>query len=251
MRGILIPLHILIITLGCTDQKKTDNVLPICKIVSDPYIKSFWGTNIKYMIRSIRDTVAIDTVRFDKDGNMIDDRGFGFTRQRWEFKDSHTLIRYWIDGDAPEHYLISYASDSNTLIQKHTPIGSHDWNYSPRNTNLKAPYFVEFKLNQRRQVIKETDTKRRFTVSYTYNDSLLIEKEKCDLYLNEISKSQKYFYKDGIIERIETYYGESTPDLLPDLVDYFNNGRLDSTVYYYSEPEHRSTQIYQYIYFPE
>jgi len=232
----------IIFIIGCTDNTKEDKIPQ--KKISNPYVMSFWGKNIKFMLEE-NPLGGYDTMKFDEFGNIVELQS-DFIKA--EFDKKHFMIRHRIGGDLSENNLISYEINDNILIQKWVRIMTYEWDYSPEDVNQLKTFYSVFVFDMENQLTREVNLKDEFIIKYDYENKVLIKTDKYNLRTETPLETSKYFYGKGEIERIEEYYYGDHHGI-PDLIHYFNNGRLDSTQHLSPQGKVDRTKGYKYIYY--
>jgi len=228
---------------ACTERTEDSEVKQ--KEISDPYTKSFLGKDVKFMLKE-NPFGSYDTVTFDESGNMVELQRLGGTFIKAQFDKNHFMIRHRIGGDLSEHNLISYQTNDNILVQKWVRIMTYEWDYKPEDINQLKTFYSVFVFDERNRLLKEVNLKEEFIINYEYADGILVKRDKYDLRVGMLSVTWKYFYEKGSVKRIEEYYYRDHQNV-PDIIHYFNDGRLDSTQRISPKNEVDHTEKYTYI----
>lgn len=237
---------LIFLLLACNSKNKAHEKTR--KEIADPYIRSFWNKNIVYQLNE-NPLGGFDTIFFDKSGNISEIHSLGRLSEKLLFNDRHLLTQYRIGEDLGLHYLVSYDTSANLIIQRWTRIMNFNWNYSPEDVNQLRTYHSIFIFNDDNLLLKEVNLKDNIVTNFTYKGKLLIERNQ--FYPNDTipTQTRRYYYKNKEIAKIEEYYYGDHSKVTPNLVHYFNTGTLDSTQEILPDGKVWHTEKYKYSYF--
>jgi hypothetical protein len=163
---------LLLSTVGCSNSEKTKNLI---HSAHDPFTKSFWDQNIKYMLTKT-DSI-IDTTTFDANGNMTKVQVLGYNRVWREFDGIHRVVRQLEKEEFPAHFVISYDTSDNYVIKQLELLSNMQWARDTSNTYVRNTYYVLYHLDELGRPLEEIDTYLDKTITYyTYDNARLIEK---------------------------------------------------------------------------
>ncbi|HEY0654991.1 MAG TPA: hypothetical protein VGD65_17760 [Chryseosolibacter sp.] len=197
----------------------------------DPYAEAFWNKQIKIMTSydpydsSFVDPSRVETLIFDKVGNIIQRRAF-MTNDTMTYDDKHFLTRWWQRLEAPVNSIITYAKDSTgRLIQVWHNSRARTWNYTREEFSAAGKDTVVFELDHKGRVVKAVDVEK--TTIYHYSGSKLVRKE---IYIKNGNDQPSYvtlYHYNIAIKKIEHF----TRGILDETHYYSRAGLLDSTVH--------------------
>ena len=208
-------------------------------IFLDPYMDSFRGKNLKWMVGyDPRDSSLIDTTFFNAGGDMTRKKGF-MSDIRMEFDENHFITRRMQSGENGSNFLIENSIDPKGIVrQQWWTLNNHlrwDYDNAERDSLFRV---VKFEFNRRGLLVKSIDSTANAIVVYKYDENRLSGKEEFDL-TTGVKEQTWYFLYDDQNEIKEI--GVSLPEFKIS-TQYFSKGLLDSMV------DTRGTIRYRYSY---
>ena len=216
-------------------------------ILIDPYIQSFWNKNIKILLHN-NPLGGLDTIFFDKDGNITEIHELGAVSEKMLYAKNHAMIQYRVSQDVGLHYLISYDTASDIILQHWTRIMKFKWNFDPEDVNRLQGHYSVFTFDEHKRLIKEINLSSQTFIHYLYQDNALKQKEIFRFNEENPYKITEYAYKDTQLLTIREYDNDSQNKRTLTLIHYYNEGKLDSTQRI-SIAGKLDTDEYKYIYF--
>jgi hypothetical protein len=209
-----------VLLFGCDDKHA---ILPI--EFSDPYLNSFRGKDIKYVILERQDWHSNpDTIELDRVGNIVRiESGASTVRQSY---DSLGFLRRKLErSDISSHYLIRYSLKGDTLLQIWREINSSNWNLGT-DTSSRWHHVVIFEYDSKGKIATEINGGSD-VIKYVYEDDLLVKKEAfTSIYPMVYSHAWLYEYdNDSVLKRIIVQWPKERGQ---DVV-FFSGGLPDST----------------------
>ncbi|HEY5750638.1 MAG TPA: hypothetical protein VIU12_31465 [Chryseolinea sp.] len=242
MRGLVFAIGLTFLGLFNCGSKHSLSGFP------DPYMDSFRGQKIKFMIAydPLNSGIA-DTTVFDETGNDVRFYGYGRMQQRILYDSLHFIKRQLILNDIPENDVYEYSFDQNgILIQECREIEHLNWELK-KSDKSKHVRSVFFEINEQGQVIKEIDTTSHQISVYKYGEhgnllsrESLLQDLKPSGFISEYEyyepvKLKVFRRRDGERKIIEQFFSIQ--------------GVLDSTVQYEDYGKRSFVIRYKYVYY--
>jgi hypothetical protein len=188
----------------------------------------------------------IDTTTFDVVGNMIKVQVLGYAREWRKFDDSHRIIKQLKKGEFSENFILSYDTLDNYVIKKLELLSTTQWEPDTVNAYVRKIYYILYRIDELGRIIDEIDTYQDNTIThYVYDNNKLTEKKSVYILGNKNMKRWSFFYKGGILERIEMRYG----DQLENVQHFDDNGLLKFTREMPKPGYDEDTLFHSYIYY--
>jgi outer membrane protein assembly factor BamB len=201
---------------------------PRLKSYPDPYLDSFRGRGIKYMISFDPHGYSYtDTTTFDSSGNIVHSKGFGLIGRK--AYDSLNFITHLLTiNDIPSNYLIEYSFNKDgDLVQVWNRVNHLNWSLDDSDIG-KAERAVKFDLDKERRIAQEIDTTSNEYTQFNYGEEgCLVSKEVYSINSKNLLKKWEYFYDQKVPSKLSkiNLSGTSHGSVL---VQYFSDGLLDS-----------------------
>lgn len=235
-----------LITTGCKEGFKETSLYGF----HDPYDASFWNRGVKFMLTDMSEGI-VDTTAFDDKGNIIRVQVFQNDRLQREFDSAHNVIRQIEKGEFYKHFILSYDTIDRYII-KEMNLVSNDGSFdNDENAHVRKSFLVIYRQDESGRIVEEIDSELTNTITeYSYaRDKLSSKKE---FYLlgkarsdEEISKQWRFFYTDGVLHKIESYWGNELNS-----TQYFDeDGLLKYTVHKGKPGYPDDTLRHRYIYY--
>lgn len=177
----------------------------------------------------------IDTIFFDSYGNCIRVSSFGRIQLLKEWDEHHRVIRQADLGEFPAYYICSYDTMDKFYVEKMRLMSAIDWDNKLDSLYERDVYWLLFRLDDSGKITEKIDTTLNHTITkYSYEDGKLIEKRDTFLLGDEgYVKRWSYSYNDGILVRIDFYWGG-----VLNTIDYFDDRGLIKYSVRRGKPEH-------------
>jgi hypothetical protein len=215
----------------------------------DPFEASFWGKNIKFMLTNTRS--GTDTTTFDIDGNIVRVQFFQRDQVLRKFDSHHRVIKQMEKGEFFKHFIFSYDTIENYIIKEIKQLSNLEWDDNAEGAEIRKTFLLVSRTDELGRIIEEVDTYVANTITnYTYKDDQLVEKK--ELYILGEGRSDearlkrwKFFYKAGILEKTEIYFGRDLNS-----THYFDdNGLLEFSIEKAKPGYPDDTLSHRYIYY--
>lgn len=218
---------------NCNDRQP---ILPI--EFNDPYLNSFRGKNIKYVIQQNEDQhLYPDTIELDKAGNIIRIKSW-FVTELLSYDSIGFLQRKLHVSDIVLNYVIKYSPKGDTLQQTWREINSSDWNLGMDTSSIRH-HVVLYIYNSKGRIESEQVYGRNL-IKYSYDDDLLVKKDAyTSIHPMEFSNIYQYEY--------------DTNSVLKRIVRTYSSQEKEITIFFDGLPYSRTTEEgeykYQYVYY--
>jgi hypothetical protein len=220
---------------GCDSKVKV-------KPFQDPYLDAYRGKGILYMTSGEVYNGRSDSIFFDREGNLVEQKSFGKHIRR-EYDSLRFIVREMQLDDTPKNYLIRYYFiDDATLVQEWTLVKDFEWEISD-TTKKVVERNVVFSLDEKGYIVTEIDTAYNIRMDFKYDaGGRLVVKERYNADPVELWHIWTYRYgEDGQLDQI-TLDDSDGPNLM---TIYYKNGLPDSVTH----DDGSTNGIFNYTYY--
>lgn len=181
----------LVALLSCSDKR---SIFPI--EFNDPYLNSFRGKNIKYVIMERQDRQSSpDTIELDNAGNIIRIKSWWSTELR-SYDSIGFLQRLRHRSDITLNYILRYSLKGDTLQQTWREINSPEWNLDS-DTSSTTHHVLFFICDGKGRIATEIDGES--LIKYIYVDDLLVKKATYNGYPLKLFHGWQYDYDSNFV----------------------------------------------------
>jgi len=245
MKYLVVLVSVLILSSCRRDQAQ------VARYDWDPYLESFKGKNIRYLVSThyadslgVRVDSLIDSIEFNKAGYMIGKKMLG--REILMAYDSLGRLNHILtEGETYSNISYAYEFQDSVMVRYGFEIKHLDWIFDKMDVDSSTQSVMRYRFNSNGQIEEQRDQTGEMVVRFSYDGKKLMKREFFSdgrLYIY-----WEYFYKNGTLLKVAEH------DVIDHLVivDYFSpEGLLLRTERIHGGPDSTIQETaHRYVYY--